>query len=360
MLSFYGSEVSNKGKVESILLTVSDVTDLISAAERQVAQNEAIISIVSNYDSFLYFLDDFKGMKPKMKEAMDQKDRSSSLAMLHTLKGNFRTFHLDFLSERVHDLEEKEDLTFYDFVSLYDELNRFLKNHEAVIGIDPSKQDQNRILLSNEELSSLKELVSSEKEELKEFISSLSKPTIKSMLGPVHEALSRIAMTQNKEVEFQIHGQDLRINPKFQPIFLSLVHLINNAVDHGFDEKSRNGKIDLDFSFDAHELTIVAKDNGKGLQKSKILEKAKDLGLVQEGQDLGDQEIAALIFEDEFSTKDEVSAISGRGAGLNALKRIVQNYQGLIEVDVTHQPGTKIVIHVPLEEESPAPVSTAV
>jgi len=136
-----------------------------------------------------------------------------------------------------------------------------------------------------------------------------------------------------------------------------LVHLIRNAIDHGIEMpdkriargKSENGKIILNAYSDSGSIVIEVGDDGNGLDKEKIVKKALEKGMINENSNnLTDSEIYNLIFEPGFSTSDEVTSVSGRGVGMDVVKRNISELRGTIDIETKESEYTTIVLRLPL------------
>nr|MBC8159062.1 chemotaxis protein CheW [Alphaproteobacteria bacterium] len=135
-----------------------------------------------------------------------------------------------------------------------------------------------------------------------------------------------------------------------------LTHLVRNSMDHGIEAadvriargKPAKGTLKLNAYHDAGSIVIEVSDDGGGLNKEKILNKAIERGLVAEGATLTDKEIYNLIFEAGFSTADAVSNLSGRGVGMDVVKRNIQALRGSVDLDSVEGQGSTIRIRLPL------------
>lgn len=135
-----------------------------------------------------------------------------------------------------------------------------------------------------------------------------------------------------------------------------LTHLVRNSMDHGIEPaelriargKPAKGTLKLNAYHDAGSIVIEVSDDGGGLNKEKILAKAIERGLVTEGAILSDKEIYNLIFEAGFSTADTVSNLSGRGVGMDVVRRNIQALRGTIDLDSIEGQGSTVRIRLPL------------
>ncbi|KNC68259.1 chemotaxis protein CheA [Pseudoalteromonas ardens] len=166
-----------------------------------------------------------------------------------------------------------------------------------------------------------------------------------------------VADELGKEVELNIIGADTELDKTFvEKVSDPLMHIIRNAIDHGIETpdervaagKSACGQLTLKAYHDSGSIVIEIQDDGQGLDQSKILARAIENGLISAEHSLQDKEINLLIFEPGFSTAAAVTSISGRGVGMDVVKRNVESLRGSVEVDSTKGLGSKIIIRLPL------------
>jgi len=179
---------------------------------------------------------------------------------------------------------------------------------------------------------------------------------------PVFERMARLARDlakkSKKKIEFSMTGEDIEIDKSVvEKISDPLTHMIRNAVDHGIEsssderiklKKSEAGHIILRAFHKSGDIIIEVEDDGKGLDKEAILTKAKERGIIKEGQFMTDQEIFNLIFMPGFSTAKIVTDVSGRGVGMDVVNRNVQALRGQIEIHSTQGKGTTFALRLPL------------
>jgi two-component system chemotaxis sensor kinase CheA len=160
-----------------------------------------------------------------------------------------------------------------------------------------------------------------------------------------------------KEIELVISGGDTEVDKSVvEKIGDPLMHLVRNSMDHGIEHaplrlergKPAKGTLRLNAYHASSSIVIEVSDDGGGLNRDRILEKATERGLIAPGKMLSDQEIYALIFEPGFSTAQQVSNLSGRGVGMDVVKSNVTALRGSIEVDSQAGLGATIRIYLPL------------
>jgi two-component system chemotaxis sensor kinase CheA len=160
-----------------------------------------------------------------------------------------------------------------------------------------------------------------------------------------------------KQIQLQITGGEAELDKTVvEKINDPLTHLVRNALDHGIETpearllagKSEKGMIQLNAYHDSGRIVIQISDDGKGLDPEKIVAKAIDRGLIKPDQILSKHEIFNLIFEPGLSTKEEASNLSGRGVGMDVVKRNIELLRGSVVVDSELGQGTTVTIHLPL------------
>lgn len=166
-----------------------------------------------------------------------------------------------------------------------------------------------------------------------------------------------LAAAREKEVALRVQGEETELDKGvIEQIADPLTHLVRNAVDHGLEPaserraagKPEQGVVRLTATHEAGSVVIEVADDGRGLDRGRILRKAVAQGLVPEGAEPGDAEVHALIFEPGFSTAEQVSDVSGRGVGMDVVKRNVEALNGTVAVSSTPGAGTRFRIRLPL------------
>lgn len=160
-----------------------------------------------------------------------------------------------------------------------------------------------------------------------------------------------------KDIELHINGADTELDKTVvEKIGDPLMHLVRNAMDHGIEPagkrlaagKPAKGMLRLNAYHDSGSIVIEIGDDGAGLNRDRILQKALERGLVAQGANLTDQEIYSLIFEPGFSTAEAVTNLSGRGVGMDVVKRNITALRGKVDLDSDPGKGTMVSIRLPL------------
>ena len=160
-----------------------------------------------------------------------------------------------------------------------------------------------------------------------------------------------------KDIGLEIGGAETELDKTVvEKIGDPPMHLVRNAMDHGIEPaearvaagKPAKGTLRLNAYHDSGSIVIEVADDGGGLKKERILRKAIERGIVSPGQSLTDSEIYNLVFEAGFSTADQVTNLSGRGVGMDVVKRNIQALRGSVDIESAEGRGTTVRIRLPL------------
>lgn len=177
--------------------------------------------------------------------------------------------------------------------------------------------------------------------------------TFNKMLRVVRDASQK----SGKEIRLDIRGENTELDKHMvEALADPLMHLVRNAIDHGIEpqserlavNKSAAGNLTLEAQSLGGDVLVTVRDDGKGLNKERILAKAVDKGLIAPDAELTDQEIYGLICRPGFSTADIVTELSGRGVGLDVVRGNVTEMGGSLSINSTPGAGTAFTIKLPL------------
>ncbi len=166
-----------------------------------------------------------------------------------------------------------------------------------------------------------------------------------------------LAKNSGKKVALKMSGEDTEIDRNVvEELYQPMVHMIRNSVDHGIETpdereaagKPKTGTVFLRAYHQGGKIVVEIKDDGRGLDKERILDKAESSGLVNDRNKLTDSEIYNLIFRPGFSTAKEVTDISGRGVGMDVVKKAIEKLKGHVEIDSSQGKGSTFTISLPL------------
>jgi len=194
--------------------------------------------------------------------------------------------------------------------------------------------------------------------EIQDIVMSIRMVPLSATFHQLNRIVRDMSRKLNKEIQLEIIGEETEVDKNvIEHISDPLIHLIRNAIDHGIETpaeraaagKQACGKITLEAKNAGGDVLIIIKDDGRGLDRDTILKKAKERGLIpQNNKELSDQEIFNLILLPGFSTKDKVSEYSGRGVGMDVVKKNIERIGGSVTVVSKPGQGTMFVLKIPL------------
>ena len=176
------------------------------------------------------------------------------------------------------------------------------------------------------------------------------------MLERFHRVVRDLALSTGKKIDLVISGEETEIDKTIlEKLGDPLKHMIRNAIDHAIEPpelrislgKPENSSIMLSAYHEGGSIVIEISDDGRGLNREAILAKARKLGLVH-GEPLSDEQVYALIFHPGFSTAEQVTDISGRGVGMDVVKRNLEALRGRIEIQTEKGQGSTFRLRLPL------------
>lgn len=194
-------------------------------------------------------------------------------------------------------------------------------------------------------------------QELQQRVLSVRMMPVGTLLGNYTRLVRDLAASQRKEISLSIVGEEAELDRSImEQVRDPLTHIIRNAVDHGIElpedrvacGKPAAGKLELRAAQEGSQVVISVTDDGSGIKKARVLEKAVALGLVGPEENLSEEEILSLIFHPGFSTAETITAISGRGVGLDVVKRNIELIGGEVSIRSVEGRGTSIALRLPL------------
>lgn len=330
-----------------LLIVISDVTEQLVGAEKDAEQRDVMAlvhGLMRDRSGYLVLLEEAGRIIEEVKHPGT--DLTGVKRLLHTLKGNAGVLNLQVLAELCHRAEDELEET--QAVAFDGSLGKVRSHWQTLI--------QTLHALLGERQSGMLEIEAAEIERLYDQarggapIGALMEALVYLRLEPVERALGRLAKYARElcqrlgkgNVMVDIDAHRVRLDPKrWSPLWTDVVHLVRNAVDHGFEttgERCQAGKparpsLRLDTTVANGRFNLQISDDGRGIDWAEVRRIAAQRGLPCESQ----RDLTAALFAPAFSTRDNVTTTSGRGMGLSAVAERVREMGGTITLD--SQPG---------------------
>lgn len=200
--------------------------------------------------------------------------------------------------------------------------------------------------------------------QLNQIVSSLQKITMSMRMVPIKATFQKmvrlvrdLAKNSGKLVNLEMSGEETEIDRNVvEELYEPMVHMIRNSVDHGLETadertaagKSEKGLVQLRAFHKGGNIVIEIEDDGRGLNKQRIIEKAISTGLIESEIGMSESDIFDLIFQPGFSTAAKITDVSGRGVGMDVVKKGIEKLRGQLSVQSTQGKGTTVIISLPL------------
>ncbi len=228
---------------------------------------------------------------------------------------------------------------------------------ELVIAHSMVAQDQ--VVVNNNHHDLLKKVAHTNKivRELQDMSMSMRMVPLKSTFQKMTRLVRDLARNTGKTIDFVTEGEDTEIDRNMADAIKDpLVHMVRNSVDHGIEPpevrrkngKPEHGRVKLSAYHSAGSVVVEIKDDGKGIDRDVILAKALEKGLISDGDSLSDREVFSLIFEPGFSTAKTVTEVSGRGVGMDVVRRNIESLRGQVEIQSEPGKGSVFQMKLPL------------
>ncbi|HWO77976.1 MAG TPA: chemotaxis protein CheA [Bacillus sp. (in: firmicutes)] len=239
-----------------------------------------------------------------------------------------------------------------------DRLDRLMNLFEELI-IDKGRLEQIAKELKHAPLTQTVEHMSRLSGDLQDIILKMRMVPIDTVFNRFPRMVRQLAKDLRKEIDFKIEGAETELDRTvIDEIGDPLVHLIRNGLDHGIESpevriaKGKNpaGTLELKAYTSGNHVFIEIKDDGAGINREKVLQKAISKGILSEedGNSLTDSQVYQLIFSSGFSTADQISDISGRGVGLDVVKHTIESLGGVITIESEPDKGSLFSIQLPM------------
>lgn len=193
--------------------------------------------------------------------------------------------------------------------------------------------------------------------ELQESVMAIRAQPVKALFSKAPRLVRDLSSKLNRQVRLVMSGENTEVDKTvIEQLSDPLTHLIRNALDHGIETpedriaagKPAEGTIHLGAEHRSGRIIIEISDDGKGIDRKRVLEKAMEKGIVERGAQMTDEQIDMLIFAPGFSTAAQVSDVSGRGVGMDVVRKNLQDVGGRVVVQSTPGAGSRFILSLPL------------
>ncbi len=370
----------NQQELQRIICIASDKTEerrLRIQAEKEEAFVKLVMRALSDKSNFI----DFVLETQKMIRGVDHElgknhpDADTLFRLLHSIKGGTSAFSMIQVSRIAHHFEtelasaKSGDPQEYKKAivqlkagmnDLKNQFNVYMEEYKQLFGpIDESSRDKNVPLRAiYDTYVKMVEELGAHSSSVRYFVDRFVLDQIETPFKRYETVVKNIADAQCKQVQFKIEPTSLKafVDP-YLPLVSTYIHVFRNAVDHGIEDtysrvqvnKPETGTVNVSFARKENRLIIQVKDDGKGVDTKVVRQKALEKNLMSESSlsKLSDFEVIQLLFHSGFSTRDQVSELSGRGVGLDALKHEAEKLGGRAWMESENGKGSKIIVDVP-------------
>lgn len=362
--------IVHDGVIDKIMVTVRDVT-AIKQIQHEAEEQKKELNIIGQIlkaspDKFSSFYANAKGLVQKnMALIQSAVDKGSDLVAelfvnMHTIKGNARTYNFTLITDPVHEAENiydrlrKEDdypwqpeQLLSDVEKVSQALDKYaqVKDEKLSFGTDTLSVNPEQLLVPRATLTRLIqsiEALPAPNSAVLNLVHALDAKPLDAALGELMASLPSIARQIDKEVpQIQIEATDMLIRNEYCTLVNDVfTHLLRNALDHGIEPaaerlaagKTAQGNINIHAQWVAEGAKLIIRDDGRGLNIERIRAKALEAGLLHGVDTTCVQKIADCVFSSGVSTAEKVTAISGRGVGMDAVRQFLLQQGGAIEL----------------------------
>jgi len=194
--------------------------------------------------------------------------------------------------------------------------------------------------------------------EIQDMVMSIRMVPVAATFHKMHRVARDMCKKLGKDVELKLIGEETEMDKNIiEHISDPLMHLIRNAIDHGIEPpedrqaigKPQTGTVTLEARSSGSDVLIIVRDDGRGLNREKILQRAKEKGLLERPEsEMSDKEVYNLIFFPGFSTKDDISEFSGRGVGMDVVAKNIEAVGGSVSIESIEGEGSAVTLKIPL------------
>lgn len=338
-LETFTSDVNRINKVQVVVLTAQSQDEITEYFE-YLFDNEYSIKLIEPVTTQTpVYVEEVVAQTVEMPERRREERRSSertaesTTASLSSSKSTIRidTFKLDELFDSVGELVIAQN---------------FVAQNEKIRAIE------------DESISRAIETLSKITKRIQDRVMSLRMVAIRDTFDKMKRVVRDTSKKTLKEVQLVVQGEETEIDKTMiDSLSDPMIHIIRNAIDHGLEEdsaerlrvgKSAQGTVTLHAYHKSGNIVISVSDDGRGINKERVLQKAIERGIITGDETLTDSQIFSLVMQPGFSTADTISDLSGRGVGLDVVKTSIEKLRGKVEIESKVGEGTTLSMILPL------------
>ncbi len=368
-----GCEMENI-RAYTLVFGLTDLAEEVYYIPNDIAENEASAFVIreNGFDLYIKSEESLEKLEAHFKEAvfldrMDIKEVDESAfepfvekPVVETLTAPKEEIKVPKIEKKASKQPVKESSASKHMISVHVEKLDRLMNMVGELVISEAMVTQNPSVLNNATEGFLKSsrMLHKITGELQDMVMSIRMVPLSTTFMKMHRIVRDMCKKLDKQVELQLSGEETEVDKNIiEHISDPFIHIIRNAIDHGIEEeqvreekgKAKAGHIYLEAKNVGSDVHIVIRDDGKGLNRERILEKAKENHLLTKPEEeLSDREIYNLILLPGFSTKEEISEFSGRGVGMDVVVKKLESVGGTVVVESEPDVGTTITMKIPL------------
>ncbi|MFZ5351745.1 MAG: ATP-binding protein [Bacillota bacterium] len=389
---------SSKSSSKLMMVIMTDITDkrvLEDQVEKERKMLKMVVKIVANFSSFTECIKNYRDFCDKELEGLLNSGMSSKTVIfeifknIHNFKGSLSLFDMVNIVNKLHEMESglaeylknTDEINYHEFKAFIKSNNllQWLESDLAIIGDilgrkflqSDSTVTVDKASLKNVEKKIINQLSAYDCRMILPDLRRLSYRPFRELIKTYPEYVQKMGERIGKLIgQCEITGGEFLIDiEKYHFLARSLIHIFRNSLDHGIESmeervnagKFEYGTIKCDISVIKDEIVICIADDGRGISTDCIAKKALEKGLCSKEslEGMSKEEILDLVFIEGFSTKADVSVLSGRGVGLAAVKKEVEKLNGSISIYTHEGVGTTFCVKLP-NEESVSVMSIAV
>jgi two-component system chemotaxis sensor kinase CheA len=348
-------------KLGAVTVMVDDITEqrhLEISLKQTDADNRALVAILASKNEFF-------DLVTLAHRAADVSDCLSDIRpIIHSLKGGFSVLECESFAHKCHLIEEELNPILYTpelgrklSEELLEEISNFMGRYGEILrvgGVADRELNRPTVAVDYEAIGDFFRKAKQEgaASNLLSAIESLAEVPVSSLLSWLDKAWSKTLLHEGKEGKpIKWSGNVRMAREPYRELFQSFVHIVCNAADHGIETpdervwigKNRQGTLRIHSSYQDDMYTMSFADDGAGIDPNTIVEIARRRGIVvQDG--LSPEEIFLLLCDPRFSSRSQVTELSGRGIGLEAVRRAAQAFGGDVRITSELSKGTKVTV----------------